>query len=74
MRLSFLRTDPGYSGIHAKGRIFLDGIERKDALIGDTDLGELTVYARNERGHLFTDKETLTMQTTVLRGVVTITE
>src|SRR5574338_277960 len=52
MRLSVLQSDPGFSRTaFAEGlKIFLDGVELKDAVTADTELGLVVVLERQPHG------------------------
>jgi hypothetical protein len=52
MRLSIVKTDPGYSEANYNARVFFNGEEAANVLTADDETGEIVEYMLDEDGNL----------------------
>lgn len=80
MRLSVEKDDPGHSAWLALGdkrhevRIFVDGVEIKNAVTADTEESFVVVNKTGENGHILFDRESGEIYTKRITGRVEIKE
>lgn len=71
MRVSTVKSDPGYHPATCGIEVFLDGRRMEgEAVTADDELGEVVVYKKNEQGGFFTEGDEFVCET--LRGKVEI--
>lgn len=74
MRVSIKKSDRGYRhGFDVSLiRVYLDGKLYVDAITADEELGEVTTYARDTRGHAVVSEDGKAVHTKIIKGSVRI--